>query len=810
MNSTFQDLLQGHDGPTMWQWLQTVSEAERQSLADPAFKWIDQSEARHDARDAAAVAVFAGGTLAQIKKLGFWCWPKPPLATQILRTRRAALVQAFGDDCLKGSNYWLRWPWLRALVREGLIRRPEHPHYILGMITGALRFNPGGAFRGPEGPLCLLEQDPQLVDEVWHLFEHEGGGENSLANFDRFNGGGWLAAVLAKLPRERLIRESVQALLRDFSPYRARWFVDLHLALQPTDSELLPDSANYLQLLNSQSPATTELAQNCIDRLLAYDRGIFTPQQLLQSQLPKLRNKVAGQVLKGLSQLHDLAQAHPSLRGEALALAVEALVHSKAEVQSKAIDLLLLWPSELSEQTRQDLIAYVDLLAPSQKNRLASLCDTQAIAVISTVEPTTAGGTSMQGEPVRPPENLADLVFLCSQVLEGEDPIQWELALDGISRLGGQRPSDWDKLVSPLQKRAKAILKKTIPGVRAAFASLLLTWIEGQMHQPPVFKNQTPAIVTWSNQRVQEVCDRVLKRQFRPLLSCPTRANGLVDAETADQRQRVFSENGWKADPGDLQLFRWRKEGGPALTVPQFSWEIEERQYQAYGKTHTHRSMKVNCANYPPDWKVLLDNLDYLDASSSRLLTTFWPTQPDWTFVATGQRLANNLDWWEADWHQVWLIEPLLWAPMTEAARFVLALNLAAKESSVQSSAVESLVQAFTDGRLASEQQLNELADIQAALALKDFIVLGRWAKALEKAASYSSLAQLLVARLLRSLLTRHDLQGQRDAHLLAELLLELAIVNDFGPIQIVAAGKTKFAKAAQKLGQLGVSHPAC
>ena len=83
-----------------------------------------------------------------------------------------------------------------------------------------------------------------LIDDVWRIFEVEGGGENSLAAHDKYcpDSVSWRAALVelsndGALSRERLLDTSLDALQRGFAQFRAQWYSALHEALRPTDDE---------------------------------------------------------------------------------------------------------------------------------------------------------------------------------------------------------------------------------------------------------------------------------------------------------------------------------------------------------------------------------------------------------------------------------------------------------------------------------------------------------------------------------------------------------------------------------------------
>ena len=73
---------------------------------------------------------------------------------------------------------------VRALVKEGLCPKPQHPHYLLAMI-GRLGYD---ARSGREMAAALRADSTLLEVEVWELFELDNSGESGLAN-----GPGWAA-----------------------------------------------------------------------------------------------------------------------------------------------------------------------------------------------------------------------------------------------------------------------------------------------------------------------------------------------------------------------------------------------------------------------------------------------------------------------------------------------------------------------------------------------------------------------------------------------------------------------------------------
>ena len=132
-------------------------------------------------------------------------------------------------------------------------------------------------------------------------------------------------------------------------------------------------------------------------------------------------------------------------------------------------------------------------------------------------------------------------------------------------------------------------------------------------------------------------------------------------------------------------------------------------------------------------------------------------------------RIANNLDWWEAEWANRTLLEPLLDpdVPLKPMALLMLALGLAAKEPGESGLATDALIAAIDDGRL----HPGELGGTFALLA--PMIKHARLARTLGQAARVSPLHMLVVAHVIQAALRGDPTEASRDLQALLELLKE-------------------------------------
>jgi hypothetical protein len=258
----------------------------------------------------------------ELRRLGWRANHLPAEAAEVLLRRDpirlGPIVQHLLDDVGGGSA----WAVVRRLVRDGVTPRPDRPSYTIGMLA-ATRYRPAAE---------LVADDPGLLDvEAWHLFEVEGGGEDSLANHEKFFGDSWgrlFRDLAARDPatRDRLLDASLAALARDFATYRAGWFSRFHDSLAPTDEELACRTDAYLGLLRSRVGPTVSMAVAALTRI---DKaGRLDAGALLDRIAPVLAEGSAGSAKAGLRLVTRAGRASPRLATRAAIVAAEALSHA--------------------------------------------------------------------------------------------------------------------------------------------------------------------------------------------------------------------------------------------------------------------------------------------------------------------------------------------------------------------------------------------------------------------------------------------------------------------------------------------------
>lgn len=516
-----------------------MPEAQRRSYAPLCLKLLKQVKKSDKSVLAAEAAVLATGTLSELKAVSWRIERETDLAYAILADRKPEWLGERAEQLLKQSYYWFHWALIRRLVRAGLMAKPQTPNYYLAMIGGIT-----GWHETDISLEKLLLDDPELLnDEVWRLFEFEGAGENSLANWDRFGRSQtWQEALLnlaqaGRLPRARLLTCTLEALERDFNQYRARWFATFHDALAPSPDELRQHAPRYLRLLGVSTPSIVSWALEIVKAMV--QQGIYNVPELIAGLRPVLESRQKGVARQALALLSAAAQSSDHVR-QAVQAAVAALGHEAVDVQKAALDLIDQHAVTVDAEIATSIAGYANIVAASLRSRLARwTSETSGPENKTTPEktlavPKTAPRKPARNEPtlpelaaewkalfgidallanletqtveipaapfdgteiprlkeshrVMPIENLDDLIDVCARVVEDDGQVDdAERAIDGLSRLCDLKPDDFSVRIGPLAKRVTQRLKKeTAPflgnGPGDDLCGLIHAWTTGDV-----------------------------------------------------------------------------------------------------------------------------------------------------------------------------------------------------------------------------------------------------------------------------------------------------------------------------------------
>jgi hypothetical protein len=518
--------------------------------------------------------------VTDIRKLGWRSNHLPERLEEVLRRRSSErlvpIVEFLLDDVTASA-----WSVVRSLVRDGFVARPDRPSYTIAMLA-ATRWRSAAD---------LVQADPGILEvEAWRLFEVEGGGEDSLANHEKFFGDRWghlFRDLAARDPaaRERLLDASLAALTRDFPTYRAGWFSRFHESLQPTDDERAPRAQAYLRLLRSRVGPTVSFATAALVRIER--SGGLVPDALLDRIGPVLMDAAAGPAKTGLGLVGRAGEGSPDRAARAAIVATDGLANPSPEVQRAAVALIGNLVPGTDDAVARAVATRLPEVAASQRAALTALLTrlgaADIVADVGAVKaPIVAAALAVAErpsptDPARAIERLTTieaLIDVAVSVVETGGPADdIERVLDAVGRLSGVRDDAFHHLTAAIARRARAILDRSdshpLTGfdARADVAAVLLAWASGQTVEPArVPSSAEPGAGAFLSARAREVALATAAGRTFGSVAAPTHRGGWIDPATLVRRLVATGP----ASDLDLvaALLRLAPEGRAAALVP--------------------------------------------------------------------------------------------------------------------------------------------------------------------------------------------------------------------------------------------------
>ncbi|MES9859245.1 MAG: DUF6493 family protein [Candidatus Thiodiazotropha sp. 4PDIV1] len=498
--------------------------------------------------EAALVYLYSCSPLSSIKKLGWRAVPDYEIAVLILKNFEPEWVQEWCEWLVEAAprNFNL----IRQLMADGLVNQPKSENYILGMITSL----GAGAHREKKLIDFLRGEASLLENEVWRIFSVEGNGEFSLAANDKYTSEDWSWSQTlinlseeGEISRDRLLDESLVTLSKDFAQFRSGWYSRFHEALKPTDEERIARVDRYLDLLGSQIPPTVTFAIKALAQINKNKE--LTVEHYINNFLPALEAKTKSTVMQALRIAESLLKLSSENANEVLILCSHSLISDNSDVQKKVFDLLDKYGNDGDEEIGNVVDLNIDNILPSLKSRASNWLNEQDQFQHEEEEiveiPSQESIVCRSIEPIR---TIEDLIESFSLVLEdATDAIELERVLDGLLRLK-YKPEDFDKLVGPLRKRAKALIKRGNEDwltYQLSVLALSFTTQRNQFMNPDGFSYSQK---TWATiheyllPRFQYIACLLLNDRELPLLSLPTHGRAFLSPEALLARYKEYNE----------------------------------------------------------------------------------------------------------------------------------------------------------------------------------------------------------------------------------------------------------------------------
>lgn len=549
-------------------WTLTLSKSEKSKLSPALLKELKKyyeydsnslfehhflKDSNRDSRLAVLkTCLYATANLTLLKKSPWYSIPSEIQLARIIQLTTPTWVDDWIHWLLNDNpgEFWL----VKNLHQQGFCSKPTSDNYILGMVQCLLND------KKVEGTLydCLLANKDLLEQDIWKIFEIEGGGEFSLAAKDKYvNEINTWSATLKRLadekilPRNRLLDESLNALEKDFAQFRAGWYSRFFVALAPTIDEIHARHDKLLFLLDSQIKPTISFALKYLQQLEKKKR--LDADTFIKAVDPVLTTTTKMTVMTGLKVLESICKRQHSAASAVSHKLVKTLYMENADVQNKVFALLNNYGRKDDRLLIDALDDMQEFIVPSLKTKLCEWTGKGSFeeAEIDSDFPNEAIELN-NVEEVAAIESFDELVEQLSQVIESPDePSNIERVIDGLYRFRSGNVESFVSLAAPLHKRVKQIVSRGEPKwVQYHLALAVLSILEKQNHLKPILQDLLKlqdsefehVIVARFFYLVEEVIAN--SQSVLPLISLPSNTMGFICPEKLVQRMSRLCASG--------------------------------------------------------------------------------------------------------------------------------------------------------------------------------------------------------------------------------------------------------------------------
>ncbi|HEY9784959.1 MAG TPA: DUF6493 family protein [Candidatus Obscuribacterales bacterium] len=148
---------------------------------------------------------------------------------------------------------------------------------------------------------------------------------------------------------------------------------------------------------------------------------------------------------------------------------------------------------------------------------------------------------------IRPIDKVDDLIYAMMKILNGQcEPIEIELVLDAVSRLGNERDDNFTEKTDALRQKVSAANTQWMFGWVSCISCIAAVWT-GQVEE----LNPSRQLGLFVK-RCLGVAGRLAKKQSMPLLAAPTHKGGWIDPQVIVDRWMAYREAGIDPDIADV------------------------------------------------------------------------------------------------------------------------------------------------------------------------------------------------------------------------------------------------------------------
>ena len=361
-----------------------------------------------------------------------------------------------------GGFYNMDYEILMDWIERGILTVSPSPQTIAGYLVNYIHTTP-----------VLEKRDITINEHIWYLFEYDCG-QNWHANpakgypyytFQHFTENG-------KLDRMRVLKESLLAINRNFNKNLCSWFAGMFTALNPSVEEQLTLQPEMFAALSSPHSRPINIILGLLKNLCSHPR--FLTDDFLDQTTVLFASDVKAVHQNTLGVLSKLAKEKKEYHDAICCAATQGLMSRDESTQNKIVKLIQTFGETESPTLKEALSAYAETMLTSTKKELAAYLKDNVSDALSTdkVLLTTldeqANVASFDYEPMPPIlrednriqeiASTEDLIFLASQVLDGNEIYPFDLLLGALVQWDRQQEAKQISQWTPILQRAYKLL----------------------------------------------------------------------------------------------------------------------------------------------------------------------------------------------------------------------------------------------------------------------------------------------------------------------------------------------------------------
>ncbi|MDI6102171.1 DUF6493 family protein [Actinoplanes sp. NEAU-A12] len=510
-------------------------EARRASVSVSDVQWR-RGRQRDGALCVAGVACLprAADVVSWLRSDRFRQAPLPETLDAVVRLLRSpgrpslpAIARSMADK-FRPAQIDEQWPLIERLLAEAELPLPVTEATVRGWMRRV------GADRYREDLAGLLRADPLLERLLPHVFTIPLLGQELDEEWTRA-----LARLAAEgaVDRQSLLDGCALRLHSGDRPGVIARVVVLHRLLDPTPGEFAARRAEYAGMLAGPHSTVAELAQ--LGLRAADDAGLLEPDTVAEAAFAVLPRKEKKLVRVQLGWLDAALTRKPDpLVFEAL---LTGLTNPAGDLAERALRVAARHLADFGPAERDMLAATAAGLRGDLRRQADALLgatgDTAGVPEATIGELTPVAAPTPMPAPIA---SIPELVAECRhQMYQAEDPVRFELILDGLARFAA---TDRGALVKAL--------KPILPQWRMPFPNLLHTIVSGEQvaEDSPWWPVQAAPPHWMLVERMDELARQMCRTPPAALLATPATVKGHVDPS------RVLRLLGDGAEPGPVDL----------------------------------------------------------------------------------------------------------------------------------------------------------------------------------------------------------------------------------------------------------------